>query len=43
MIFSSRLSPPSVMMYLQFRLLMVSRIFVHSSYCPWVVSACVFP
>jgi len=42
-IFSSRLSPPSVIMSLVFRFCAVSRIFPQSSYCPVVVSACVFP
>lgn len=43
MIFSSRLKPPSVIMSLQLRSRAVSRIFPQSSYCPNVVSACVFP
>jgi len=42
-IFSSRLSPPSVIMSLVFRFCAVSRIFPQSSYCPNVVRACVFP
>lgn len=42
-IFSSRLSPPSVIRSLQLRFCAVSRIFPQSSYCPVVVSACVFP
>ena len=42
-IFSSRLKPPSVIMRWLPRSCAVSRIFPQSSYCPNVVSACVFP